>query len=308
VFPAATLAQPYPSKSIRIVVPFAPGGNTDITARLVAQALTEQMGQSVVVENRAGAGGMIGGEIVAKAPADGYTLMLATNGSTTISPLLYAKPLYDPLREFAPVALVAFSPIVIVAHPGVPAKTAQELIALAKAKPGRLTMSSAGTGTSNHLAGELFQSMTGTKLVHVPYKGSGAALVDLVGGQVDLLFDQITSSIGYIRQGKLRAVAVTTARRATALPDVATVAESGVRGYEANTYAGVVAPAAVPKDILVRLGAEMSKTVNNPVIREKFLGLGAEPQHMNPDEFGKFLRDEHAKWGRVIRTANVKPE
>jgi tripartite-type tricarboxylate transporter receptor subunit TctC len=303
----SALAQGYPAKSIRIVVPFPPGGNSDVNARIIAQPLQELLGQTVVIENRSGAGGMIGSELVAKAPADGYTLVLGSDGPTTISPLIYRRPPYDPIRDFAPVSMLSLTAMVIVVHPLVPAKNVKELIALAKARPGTLLRASGGVGTANHIAGESFQTLSGTRMTHVPYKGTPLALVDLMGGHVDLLFDTLPSVISYIKQGKVRALAVTTQKRATALPDVQTVEESaGIKGYEANVYTGLLAPAGTPKEILSRLASEVAKALGTPTVRERFLELGAEPQAMSPEEFARFLRDTHVKLGKVITAANIK--
>jgi tripartite-type tricarboxylate transporter receptor subunit TctC len=303
----SALAQGYPAKSIRIVVPFPPGGNSDVNARIIAQPLQEQMGQTVVIENRTGAGGMIGTDVVAKAPADGYTLVLGSDGPTTISPLIYRKPPYDPIKDFAPASMLSLTAMVIVVHPSVPAKNVKELVALAKARPGTLLRASGGVGTANHIAGESFQTMSGTRMVHVPYKGTPLALVDLIGGHVDLLFDTTPSVIGSIKQGKVRALAVTTQKRAMALPDLPTVEEAaGIKGYEANVYTGLLAPAGTPRDILNRISSEVAKALGNPAVRERFFELGAEPQAMSPDEFARFLRDTHVKLGKVIAAANIK--
>ena len=303
----AALAQGYPAKSIRIVVPFPPGGNSDVNARIIAQPLQEQMGQTVVIENRTGAGGMIGTDVVAKAPPDGYTLVLGSDGPTTISPLIYRKPPYDPIKDLAPVSLLSLTAMVIVVHPSVPAKNVKELIALAKSAPGKLLRASGGVGTANHIAGESFQTMSGTRMVHVPYKGTPLALVDVIGGHVDVLFDTMPSVISYIKQGKVRALAVTTRKRATALRDVPTVEEAaGIKGYEASVYTGLLAPAGTPKEVLNRLSSEVAKALANPAVREPFLELGAEPQAMSPDEFARFLRDTHEKLAKVIAAANIK--
>ena len=301
-------AQGYPDRPVRFVVPFPPGGNLDISGRIVAQALAEQTAQTFVVDNRGGAGGMIGGEIVAKAQPDGYTLLVGGSGPTTISPLLYPKAAYDPVRDLAPISLFSIAAIAIVVHPRIPASNVRELIALAKSQPGKLTVASAGTGSSSHLSNELFQFMTGVRFTHVPYKGGGPAVVDLVGGQVDVLFDQVTSTMGYVRQGKLRALAVTTLARLAAFPDIPTVAEAGVAGYHAESYTGLFAPAATPKAVIARLHAEVSRALATPAVRERFASLGAEAEAMSPDKFAKYLHDERSRWGKVIQTAGVKPE
>jgi tripartite-type tricarboxylate transporter receptor subunit TctC len=299
-------AQSYPDRPVRIVVPFPPGGNTDITGRIIAQAFTEQMKQSFFVDNRAGAGGMIGGEIVAKAQPDGYTLLIGTSGATSISPQLYAKPLYDTFRDFTPISLLALAPIAILAHPSVPAKNLHELIALAKSRPGQLTLASAGTGTSSHLSAELLLHMTGMRMTHVPYKGGGPAIVDLVSGQVAIMFEQVTATIGYVKQGRLRVIAVTSAQRLGVLPEVPTVMESGVKDYEASTYNGLMAPAGTPKPIVDRLYAEAARAVKTATVRERFEVLGAEARSMPPEEFQRYLRTEHERWARAIKLAQVK--
>jgi tripartite-type tricarboxylate transporter receptor subunit TctC len=299
-------AQIYPERPVRVVVPFPPGGNLDISGRIVAQALSEQLAQSFVVDNRGGAGGMIGAEVVAKAAPEGYTLLLGGSGPTTISPLLYSKPPYDPVRDFAPISLLSLSAIVVLAHPSIPARNLRELIALAKSRPGSLILASAGTGTSSHLSGELLQQMAGIRMTHVPYKGGGPAIVDLVGGQVDLMCEQVTATIGYVRQGKLRAVAVTTKSRIAVLPDVQTVAEAGVKGYEATSYTGLFAPAGTPRPVISRLHAEVARALDNTGVRERFAVLGSEAKSMPPAEFDAYLRDELLRWAKVIKLANVR--
>jgi tripartite-type tricarboxylate transporter receptor subunit TctC len=306
-FASLAHAQAWPAKPIRIIVPFPPGGNSDVNARIIAQPLQEQLGQTVVIENRTGAGGMIGSEVVAKAAPDGYTLVLGSDGPTTISPLIYRKPPYDPLKDFAPASMLSLTAMVIVVHPSVPAKNVKELVALAKSRPGKLLRASGGVGTANHIAGESFENQAGIKMSHVPYKGTPLALVDLIGGHVDVLFDTTPSVLGTIKQGKVRALAVTTQKRALALPDLPTVAEAaGITGYEANVYTGLLAPAGTPKEILNRISSEVAKAFSNAAVRERFFELGAEPQAMSPDEFARFLRDTHAKLGKVIAAANIK--
>ena len=307
-FTTHAAAQGYPEKPVRVVVPFPPGGNLDLSGRIVAQALTDQTGQTFVVDNRGGAGGMIGGEVVAKAHPDGYTLLVGGSGPTTISPLLYQKAAYDPARDLAPISLFSIAAIAIVVHPRIPANNLRELIALARTHPGKLTVASAGTGSSSHLSNELFQHMAGVRFTHVPYKGGGPAVVDLVGGQVDLLFDQVTSTMGYVKQGKLRALAVTTLARLAAFPDIPTVAEAGVAGYHAESYTGLFAPIATPKPIIVRLHAEVAKALASSAVRERFASLGAEAQSMSPEAFTKYLSDERQRWAKVIQVAGVKPE
>jgi tripartite-type tricarboxylate transporter receptor subunit TctC len=246
--------------------------------------------------------------MVAKAAPDGYTLLMGSNSTVSVAPALYPKNPYDPVRDFAPVSLVSEVPFVLVLHPSVPAKTAKELIALAKTKPGRMTMASAGTGSSNHLVGELFQSMTGTKLTHVPYKGSGPALVDLMGGQVDMHFDQLPSAIGYIKGGKIKALAVTTQKRAAELPQVPTLAESGVRAFDASGITGVLAPANTPRAIIDRLNAAALKVLALPATKERFASFGAVAIPGTPEAFAAFIKEDFAKWSKVVKDANIKVE
>lgn len=298
----------YPDKAIRVIVPYVPGGNIDITARTLAPGLSEVLGQQIVVDNRGGAGGTIGSEIAARSAPDGYTLLLGSTGTLTNAPALYPKLAYDPLKDFATTSMVTVVPIVIETHPSVPARTIKEFIALAKSRPGTITMASAGAGSSNHLAGELFQSVTGTKLIHVPYKGSGAALVDMMGGQVDVFFDQVSSSIGYIQGGKLRAIAVTTLKRSSALPNVPTVDESGVRGFDASTVTGIVLPAATPRDIVMKVHAALIKVLRMKATRDSFAHFGAETLESTPEEFTRFIREDLAKWTKVVREAGIKVE
>ena len=296
----------YPEKPIRIVVPYPPGGNIDITARTVAPGLAEALGQQVVIDNRGGAGGTIGAELAAKSAPDGYTLLLGSTGTMAASPALYPKLGFDPLKDFAPVSLVSIVPLVMVIHPSIPARTVRDFIALAKARPGRITMASAGSGTSNHLTGELFQSVAGVKLIHVPYKGSGPALIDLMGGQVDVLFDQMSSAIGFIKSGKLRAIAVTTLKRTQATPEVPTMDESGLKGFDASTSTGVLLPAATPREIVSKVHAALIKVLRSPATRENFARIGADTLESSPEEFTRFMREEIAKWGKVVRDAGVK--
>jgi tripartite-type tricarboxylate transporter receptor subunit TctC len=298
----------YPEKTIRIIVPYPPGGNIDITARTVAPGLSEVLGQQVVIDNRGGAGGTIGSELAARSAPDGYTLLLGSTGTLASSPALYPKLGFDPIKDFAPTSLVSIVPLVMVIHPAIPAKNVKDFVALAKARPGRITMASAGSGTSNHLTGELFQSVAGIKLIHVPYKGSGPALIDLMGGQVDVLFDQLSSAIGYIKGGKLRALAVTTLKRATALPEVPTVDESGLKGFDASTSTGILLPVATPRDIVTKVHASLIKVLRLPATRESFARIGADTLESSPEEFTRFLREEIAKWSKVVHDAGVKLE
>jgi len=298
----------YPDRPVRIIVPYPPGGNIDITARTIAPGLGEALGTTVVIDNRGGAGGTIGSELAAKSAPDGYTMLLGSTGTLATSPLLYAKVGFDPLKDYAFTSLVSVVPLVIEVNPSIPAKTLKDFVGLAKARPGRVTMGSAGTGTSNHLAGEYFQSVAGIKLVHVPYKGSGPALVDLMGGQIDLMFDQLSSSIGYIQGGKLRALAVTTAKRSSGLPNTPTVDESGYKGYEASTTTGILLPVATPKDIVQKVHAALLKVLQQPSTKDNFMRIGADVLHSSPQEFEKALRDEITKWTKVVHDANVRVE
>ena len=298
----------YPERPVRIIVPYAPGGNIDITARTFAPGLGEALGVSIIVDNRAGAGGTVGTEAVAKAAPDGYTVLF--NGTSTLSTaaVLYPKAHFDAAKDFLTVTSVSMVPLMVVTHPGSGPKTVAELLSLARARPGRITYGSAGVGTSNHLTGELFQSVAGIKLVHVPYKGSGVAIIDLMGGQIDLMFDQMSSSIGYVKGGKLRAVAVTTLKRTAALPDVPTLDESGMKGFESSTTSGVWLPAATPRPVVDTVHAAMMKVLRLPATREGFARVGAEVLSSTPEEFAAVMRRETAKWTKVIRDANVKIE
>jgi len=298
-------AQNYPVKPVRIVVPFAPGGNVDINARTIAPGLGELLGQTVIVDNRPGAGGMIGGEIVSKSPADGYTLLLGSNSVYSVSPNVYRKPLFHPLRDLAPIVGVSNVPFVLVIHPSVPAKSFKEFIAVVKSRPGVMTMATAGTGTSNHLIGELIQMRTGLRMTGVPYKGSGPALVDLLGGQVDSHVDQLTASIGYIQSGRIRALAVTTDKRATLLPQVPTLSEQGLKGFDATTIVGIFAPAKTPPAIIDRLNAAVVKVLARPAVRDRFASLGAQTVGNTPQQFGDYVKADYARMGEIVRAANI---
>jgi tripartite-type tricarboxylate transporter receptor subunit TctC len=304
----AALAQGYPAKPIRIIVPFAPGGNVDITARLVAPGLTEALGQPVIIENKPGAGGTIGADSVVKSPPDGYTLLMGSNSTFSVAPNLYPKITYNPLKDFAPVVSIAVAPFVLVVNPASPAKNAQELVALAKAEPGKLTMSSAGTGSSNHLVGELFQEISGARFTHVPYKGSGQALTDLMGGTVNLHFDQITSAASFIQGGKLRALLVTAPKRVPMLPDVPTAAEAGYASFEASNVTGLIAPAGTPQDIIDKLNSATRKVIASPAVQERLVQLGAESTGGTPEQFAAYIRDDLSKWARIVKDARITLE
>lgn len=306
---APVQAQTYPSKPVRIIVPYPPGGIGDTVTRAIAQGLSEPFGQPVVIENKPGASQMIGAEIVAKAPADGYTLFLGSVTSLAINVNSQKKMPYDPARDFAPVSMAFFSPLYLVVNPAVPATTVRELIALARAQPGKLTFASIGQGGSIHLAGELFRSMAGLDMTHVPYKGSAPALTDVIGGQVNLMFDAGVSALPQVRAGKLRALAVTSAVRSSSTPELPTVAEAGnLPGYEAVIWFGLVAPAGTPREIVTRLSQEVAKITRVPALRERFAPQGVELSASAPEAFAEFIKSEIPKWGKVLRDANVAPE
>jgi tripartite-type tricarboxylate transporter receptor subunit TctC len=299
-------AQTYPSRPVRWVVPFPPGGVTDIVARLISQWLSERLGQPFVIENRPGAGGNIGAEAVVKAAPDGYTLYLSSSPNA-ISATLYDNLNFNFIRDIAPVASISISPLVMEVNPSVPAKTVPEFVAYAKANSGKLNMASNGNGTTSHLAGELFKMMTGINMLHVPYRGAAPALTDLIGGQVQVMFDVMASSIEHIRAGKLRALAVTTATRSEALPDVPNVGEF-LPGFEASAWQGVGVPKNTPTEIVDRLNKEMNAALADPKIKARLADLGSSVFSSSPADFGRFIAAETEKWGKVIRTANIKPE
>ena len=301
-------AQGYPLKPLRMLVPFAPGGNVDITARTVAPGLTELLGQQVLVENRPGAGGSIATNAVAKAPPDGYTILMASSSVMTNGPALYQNLPYDIVRDLAPVGRVSVVPLVIVVHPSVPAKNTLELIAVAKAQGGNMLMANAGVGTTNHLVAELFLIRTGAKMNLVPYKGSGPALMDLVAGQMFAHVDQVSSALPFIKAERIRAIAVTTAQRAAALPQVPTLGESGVPGFDASTVTGILTPAATPREIITRLNNALNKVLATSAVRERFAALGAEVQPSSSEELGKYIREDLALWVKVVKQAGIKVE
>jgi tripartite-type tricarboxylate transporter receptor subunit TctC len=299
-------AQAYPTRPVRLIVPIAPGGASDITARLIGQWLSERLGQPFIIENRPGGGYNIGTEAVVRAPADGYTLLMCGITNAT-NATIYDKLNFNFIRDIAPVAGVIRGSLVVVVHPSVPAKSVPELIAYAKANPRKLNMASPGTGTGIHMAGELFKMMAGIDMVHVPYRGGGPALNDLLGGQVQVYLPTTVASIEYIRAGRLRALAVTTATRSDALPDIPTVAEF-VPGYEASYWYGIGAPRATPAEIIEKLNKEINASLADPKLIPRLIELGAEPMPMSPGDFGRLVADETEKWGKVIRAANIKPE
>jgi tripartite-type tricarboxylate transporter receptor subunit TctC len=300
-------AQPYPAKPIRFIVPFPPGGSADILARAIGQKAGEGLGQSFVVENRPGAGTAIGAEALAKSASDGYAIMIGTVSSHAINPALNPKLPFDPVKDFTPVSLVATIPFAMIVHPSVPANTVQEFVALARAKPGTLNYSSAGSGTSNHLAGELLRSMTGIDIVHIPYKGSAPALNDLLAGQVSMMFDLVLTAAPHVRSGAVRGLAVTGAQRSSALPNLPTVAESGVPGYEVSAWFGIFAPAGVPHPVVQRLNAEFVKAMQQPDLRQRLASQGAEPLTSTPEEFAAYLRSEIDKWAKAVKAAGMTP-
>jgi len=298
----------YPDKPIRIIVPYAPGGNIDVTARAVAPGLTETLGQPVVVDNRGGAGGRVGTELAAKAAPDGYTLLLGSNGPLTMTPAFFPSIGYDTLRDFVPTSTVSIVPLVLSVHPSLPVNDTKQLVAFAKQRAGRITMASAGTGSTTHMTGELFQLLTGVKFTHVPYKGSGPALIDLVGGQVDLIFDQISTSQGLVKAGKLRALGVATQARSAFLPEVPTMEEVGIKGFQASTYTGVLLPANAPKDAVQKVYGALSTVLDRAATRENFARLGAEVIKSTPEEFAARLKGDLARWVKVREATRIKLE
>jgi len=308
VAPAA-LAQAYPTKPVRVVVPYPPGGVGDTTMRAIAQQLSESLGQPFVIDNKPGASQMIGADAVAKAAPDGYTLFLGSVTSLAINISSQKKMPYDPVKDFAPVSMLYFSPMYLVVNPAVPAQSVKELVALAKAQPGKLSFASIGQGGSIHLAGEMFKSMAGVDITHIPYKGSAPALTDIIGGQVSLMFDAGVSALPQVRAGKLRALAITTAKRVDSTPELPTVAEAGgLPNYEATLWFGLVAPAATPRDIVNRLSQELAKILRQPALQARFANLGVEFSASSPEEFATYIRAETLKWGKVFRDAKVEQE
>ncbi len=304
----SAFAQAYPAKPIRLIIPFVPGGAVDITARTVAPGLSEELGGSVIVENKVGAGGTIGADFVAKAPPDGYTLMLGSNSTLSVAPSLFPKNPYDPIRDFAPISLINTTPFVLVVRGSLDARSLDEFIRIAKGKPGQLTMGSGGTGSSSHLVGELFQLLTRTQITHIPYKGAGQAGVDLLAGQIDLLFDQLASSTNNIRAGKIRAIAVASRTRAVAIPDVPTMAEAGLANFEVTNIIGILAPANTPLDIVEKINAAMRNVLARPVVRERFQAIGVDTAPSTPMAFGAYIKEDLAKWAKVVKEAGIKVE
>ena len=306
----ATLAhaQGYPSKPVRIVAPFGAGSTIDIIGRLIAPKLTDALGQPVIVENRPGAGGMIGMDAVAKSAPDGHTLIIGALGPLAMNPALYPKTPFDPVKDFAAVCLLATGPVVIAVHPSIPAQPVTDLIDLAKKRPGQLNFGSPGVGSSPHLTGELFKLITKTDIVHVPYKGNAEAITDLIGGQLSIVFTGVPPVVPLAKAGKVRLLATTGKQRMPNLPEVPTIREAGIEGADVLIWYGIVAPAATPKDVVARLNREIVKIMNTPDVREKFSQQGVDPASSTPDEFAQMIRDEVTRWGKVIRSAGIKLE
>ena len=310
VLPSVALAQAagWPNRPVRIIVAFPPGQATDQAARAIAQRLSETMGQQFVVENRPGAASIIGTEAAARAPADGYTLFMGSSGPLAVNPGMYAKLPYDPNRDFVPISLALKVPFFLVVHPSVPAATVPELVAWLKANPGKVNFGTAGNGASNHLSAEYFKGVAGVDMVHVPYKGSPPAVTDLLAGQISLMFETGPLTVPHVKTGKLKAIAVGSATRSSALPDLVTIAESGYPGFEAVGWAGLMAPAGTPREIVARLNAEVVRILASQELKDRFVAMGAELVSSTPEEFAAYIRSEQAKWGKVIRDVGIKPE
>ena len=305
----AAQAQAYPARPIRFVVPYAPGGPLDLIARAIGQKLTEATGQPVVVDNKPGAGGNIGADIVAKAAPDGYTIVMGAVATHAINPTLYPKIPYDPVKDFTPVAMVAVVPNVLVVNPALPVKSVKELIDFAKARPSYLNFASGSTGSTGHLAGELFNALAGVQMVHIPYKGGAPAMADLLAGQVQLMFDNLANALPQVKAGKLRALAVTTAQRSAFAPDLPTLAEAGVPGFDLTTWFGIFLPGNAPRDIVLRLNTEINKALSAPDMKDRLEKMGAEPPANNtPERFAAFIKVEFDKYARVIKASGAKVE
>jgi tripartite-type tricarboxylate transporter receptor subunit TctC len=301
-------AQDYPARPVRLVVPFAPGGGTDIIGRLIAQRLTENWGQTVVVDNRAGAGGVIGAELVAKAQPDGYTLLMGTPGPLTINPNLMKAMPYQTLRDFTPISLATISPFMLVVHPALPAHSAKELVALAKSRPGALNYGSAGNGSVGHLAGEQFAALAGIKFVHVPYKGSSLAVTDLLAGQLQFMLENLPTVLPHVKAGKLRALAVGTKHRSGLVPEYPPLSEAGVPGYEASTAFGVLGPARMPAAVLSRLNRDIVRVLKGADVKERLSGQGVEAVGSTPEQYATHLREELQRYARIVKSASIRPE
>lgn len=305
---ADTRAQVYPGKSIRLIVPFPPGGGTDFFGRVTAAKLTQALGQQVVVENRGGAGGNIGMEIAAKSAPDGYTLLLGHTGTLAINPALYARIPYDPVRDFSPVSLVAYSPLLLVAHPSLPAKNVKELIGLAKSRRGQINYASGGSGTGTHLSAELFKSMAGVDILHVPYKGSGPAVIAVLSGEASILFTPVAAVVAQVKSGRLRALGVTGSARLGTLPDVPTIAEAGLPGYESSLRFGVLTPAGAAQNVINTLHQAINKAMTTAEVREQLASDGAEPLVSTPDEFRTLIQNEMKKWATVVKSSGARAD
>jgi tripartite-type tricarboxylate transporter receptor subunit TctC len=302
----SAVAQPYPSKPIKLVVPFPPGGPLDLAGRAIADHLSKTWGQPVVVDNKPGAGGNIGADLVAKSPPDGYTIVMGALSTHAVNPHLFAKMPYDALKDFAPVTLVAMTPNVLVLNPAVKANDVKELIALAKASPGKLSFASGSNGSAGHLAGELFKTLAGIDIVHVPYKGGAPAMQDLLGGQVQFMFDNLANSTAQLKAGKLKALAVTTAKRSALAPELPTMAEAGVPGFDISTWYGIMAPAGTPPDVVKKLNAEIVRFLGSDEAKEKLRAQGAEPAPMSPEQFDQFIRAEWTKYAKIVKDSGAK--
>src|SRR4051812_13280267 len=305
---AAAQTPAYPTKAVRLIVPFPPGGGTDFVARAIQPRVAEALGQQIIIDNRAGATGILGTELGAKAPPDGYTLTMATGATISANMALFPKLPYDPPKDFVPVTLVAIQPNLLAVHPSVPAKTVRELIAIAKARPGQLNYASSGSGSSHHLSGELLKMMAGIDIVHVPYKGTGPAITDAVGGHVELIFSGIAAIMPQVKSGKLRALGVTKAQRSAILPEIPTIAESGLPGYEITSWHGVLAPTGTPHGVVVRVRDSVAKALASADVHERFASQGAEPVGSTSEAFAKFMRADIAKIGKLIKTAGIKAD
>ncbi|TMG84559.1 MAG: tripartite tricarboxylate transporter substrate binding protein [Betaproteobacteria bacterium] len=305
-FPLLAAEQAYPSRPIRLVVPFPPGGSLDVVARAIGQKLTDAWGQPVIIDNRPGAGGNIGADLVAKSAPDGYTILEGALSTHAVNVSLYAKMPYDPIKDFVPITLVAVTPNVLVVHPSVPVNSVPELVAYAKAHPGKLSFGSGSNGSAGHLAGELFKTEAGVNMVHIPYKGGAPAMQDLLGGQIQLMFDNLANSMQQVRAGKLKALAVTTARRSPLVPELPTLAETGLPGFDIYTWWGFMAPAGTPREIVAKWNAEVARILNTPEMKSFFAQQGAEPAPTSPDEFAALIRSEIPKYAKIIKASGAK--
>ena len=308
VAPGVATGQTPPGKPVRMIVPFAIGGASDITARIVAPRYGELLGQQVVIDNRAGANGILGSELTAKAPPDGYTILMGTNGTHTVNVSLYPKLAYDPVKDFVPITMVVSLTNLLVVHPSLPVRSVKELIALAKARPGQLTFGSGGNGGTPHLSGELFKSMAKVSLVHIPYKGGGPSTTALLGGEISMTFNTLLTSINFVKAGRLRPVAVTGLTRSPILPDVPTISDSGVPGYEASTWYGLLAPAGTPRAVVSKLHADMVRTLQTPEVRDQLINQGADPVGNTPEQFAAIIRSDISKWATVIKVSGATPD